>query len=85
MYDKGYDEEEYALPLKREGGCRFPLGTDAERPPEGKDVEGSFRTGEPRADRRMWKYRQPAEVSSHELSPLQDRTLSVLCQRIGSR
>ena len=36
---KGCDEEEYALPLDREGG--YPE-TDAERLPEGRDAEGSF-------------------------------------------
>lgn len=39
---KGCDEEEYTLPLKRESGCR----SGAERPLEGRRVEGSFRAGE---------------------------------------
>ncbi len=39
---KGCDEEEYALPLKRESGCP-KLG--AERLLEGKGAEGSFQAG----------------------------------------
>jgi len=44
---KSCDEEEYSSPLKRESGC--PQNTDAERLLEGKDEEGSFRAGEPKA------------------------------------
>lgn len=73
-------------PLKeRVAAPGLPRETGAERPLEGRDAEGSFRAGEPRADRRMWTHRRPVEVSSHELSPLPDRTLSVLCQYAGSR
>lgn len=42
---KGDDEEEYALPLVREGGREdFRVG----RRPEGRDAEGSFRAGMPK-------------------------------------
>jgi hypothetical protein len=40
--EKGDDEEEYALPLAREG--RHP-GTDAARRLKGRDAEGSFQAG----------------------------------------
>lgn len=66
-YKKGSDEEEYALPLIRESGCL----SGAERPLEGRNAEGSFQAGEPRASVEM------REVSSHELSPLPDMALEL--------
>ncbi|MCM1217472.1 MAG: hypothetical protein NC548_23515 [Lachnospiraceae bacterium] len=62
----------------------FSAGNGAERLLEGKDAEGSFRAGGPRADRRMWTRGQPACVSSHGLSTLQDRTLAEVAENAGS-
>jgi len=50
------------LPLEREGGC--PAG-DAERPPKGRDAEGSFQAG---------NLKFP--VGFHGLSPLADRVFA---------
>ena len=63
LISKGHDEEEYTLPLAREGGCRLRIC--AGRLPEGKDVEGSFRAGTPKEFSRI-----PVGVPG--LSPLQD-------------